>query len=133
MYLIDSSAWIEYFRKTGSPTNLLVRRLLTDGEPVGITEPVAMEILAGTTDQSELIKLERLVDGLPLLSVDAHTDYRHAARLYRVARNRGYTVRKMLDCLIAAVALRTEATLVHRDADFDTLQKVIPAFKVRTN
>ncbi len=29
-YLVDTSAWVEYLRATGSPANLEVRRLLRD-------------------------------------------------------------------------------------------------------
>jgi predicted nucleic acid-binding protein len=35
-------------------------------------------------------------------------------------------VRSLLDCLIAAIAIRHDATLVHRDRDFDTLAAVSP-------
>ena len=131
MYLLDTSAWIEFLRKTGSPTNLLVRRLLLDEAPIAITEPVIMELLAGAPSQAELLKLERLVNGLPLLQVDARVDYHDAARLYRVARTQGYTVRKMVDCLIATVALRKSATLVHRDTDFDVIQRVVGALRAQ--
>ena len=132
MYLIDTSAWVEYLRKTGSPTHLLVRQLLTEDAPVVTTEPVVMEILAGAAGQAELIQLERLTEGLPMVRVDAVRDYLNAAHTYRAARSRGYTIRKMLDCLIAAVAMRTGATVVHRDADFDNLRKVITTFQARS-
>lgn len=130
-FLIDTSAWGEFFRKTGSPTNSLVRSLIEDRERICITEPVAMEILAGATDAAELMKLEHLVDGLPMLKVQARTDYRDAAMLHRTVRGKGFTVRKRIDCLIATVALRKDATLIHRDADFDVIKKAVPNLKVR--
>lgn len=130
-FLIDTSAWVEFFRKTGSPANELVRRLIADRERICITEPIGMEILAGATDAAELMKLEHLVEGLPLLKVQARTDYRDAAMLYRTVRGKGFTVRKMIDCLIATVALRKDAILVHRDADFDVIKKAVPTLKVR--
>ncbi|MBO3747312.1 PIN domain nuclease [Streptosporangiaceae bacterium NEAU-GS5] len=132
MYLIDTSAWVEYFRRTESPTDLLVTRLMGEQAPVVLTEPVIMEVLAGARDQSELIKLERLTEGLPLVRVDAVRDFVNAAHTFRAARSRGVTVRKMLDCLIAAVAMRAGATVVHRDADFANLTKVIPTFEARS-
>jgi predicted nucleic acid-binding protein len=46
--LIDTSAWVEYFRATGSAAAVNVRTLLANGaKDVAICEPVAMEILAG--------------------------------------------------------------------------------------
>jgi len=48
-------------------------------------------------------------------------DYDAAAALYRTCRQRGHTVRKLLDCLIAAVAIRGDVPIIHRDTDFDIL------------
>ena len=48
-------------------------------------------------------------------------DYEAAATLYRTCRQRGYTVRKLFDCLIAAVAIRADVPIIHRDTDFDIL------------
>lgn len=122
-YLVDSSAWIEYLRATGSPANTEVRRLLRD-EPAAVatTEPVIMELLAGATDDRALDRLDTLTAGLPLLTVDATSDYRDAALVYRSVRRRGGTVRKLAGCLIGVVAARTGAVLVHRDRDLESAQ-----------
>ncbi|MEZ5130444.1 MAG: PIN domain-containing protein [Mycobacterium sp.] len=65
MILTDTSAWIEYFRATGSTAAGEVRRLLaTESERVVICEPIAMEIRAGALDEYCHAKRERLVDGL---------------------------------------------------------------------
>jgi predicted nucleic acid-binding protein len=122
MILVDTSAWIEYFRATGSPAAVEVRRLLSDHvDRVVMCEPVAMEILSGATDDSTHAKLEQLVNGLPLLSVDNAIDFRAAAGIYRAARRAGQTIRSLNDCLIGAVAIRNDARIVHRDADFDVI------------
>jgi predicted nucleic acid-binding protein len=91
-----------------------------------------MELLAGATNERNFAKLQRLTDGLRLLPVAAALDYRDAAVAYRAVRSNGDTVRKVLDCLIAAVAVRTGATLVHRDRDFDLLAKALPDLRVRS-
>lgn len=126
MFLVDTSAWVEYLRKTGSPAHLAVRQLLVDGQPVALTEPVVMELLAGPTRPQDLGPVEALVAGLPSIPVDTVVDYHEAARIYRTVRGNGQTVRKLLDCLIAAVALRTGATLVHDDRDFDAIARCYP-------
>ena len=51
------------------------------------------------------------------------TDYDRAAELYRRCRLRGETVRKLIDCLIAAVAIRTGIPVLHNDRDFDVLAR----------
>jgi predicted nucleic acid-binding protein len=131
--LIDSSAWIEYLRGTGSPAAIEVRRLLHEQlSDVVTTEPIVMELLAGARDDRALTQLETLTNGLRLLRVDATGDHHDAAHVYRAARAGGATVRTLVDCLIAVVAARTGAVLVHRDRDFDALARALPDLRVRS-
>lgn len=125
MILVDTSAWIEYIRATRSSAASEVRRLVSDDTAqIAMCEPIAMEILSGATDESTYPRLERLVNGLPSLSVDNTLDFRAAADIYRAARRRGETIRSINDCLIAAVAIRHRARIVHRDADFDVIARI---------
>lgn len=125
MILIDTSAWIEYFRGTGSPAAVEVRRLLSDyPDQVVMCEPVAMEILCGTLDDGKYAMLEQLVNGLPSLAIDDAVDFRAAAAIYRSARRAGRTVRSINDCVIAAVAMRHGARVIHRDADYDVIAAI---------
>lgn len=133
MQLIDTSAWIEYLRRTGSPAHLEVRRMIhEDQSAIVTTEPVIMELLAGASDDRALHKLEELAGGLHTLPVDAVLDYRDAAAIHRIVRRSGQAVRTLLDCLIASVAVRTGATLVHRDRDFDVIAACLPDLRVRS-
>ena len=123
--LIDSSAWIEYFRATGSSAAREVRRLLSEEQDrVVMCEPVAMEILAGAVDETRYAALERLVNGLPTLAIDAAVDFRSAAAIYRATRRAGQTIRSINDCLIAAVCIRHGVALVHQDADFEVIAAI---------
>jgi len=56
-----------------------------------------------------------------VLRLEGLDDFSLAASLYRTARAKGVTIRKTLDCLIAAPCVRTGAPLLHSDADFDRL------------
>jgi predicted nucleic acid-binding protein len=125
MILIDTSAWIEYFRATGSAAAVEVRRLLsTEADQVVMCEPAAMEILSGAVDDATHAKLEQLVNGLPSLKVDDAVDFRSAAAIYRAARRRGQTIRSINDCLIAALSIRHGTSIIHRDADFDVIAAI---------
>lgn len=125
MILVDTSAWVEYFRATGSAAAIEVRRLLSaESLVVVMCEPVAMEILSGATDDAAHRRLEQLVNGLPSLSVDGAVDFRVAAAIYRTARRTRRTIRSLNDCLIAAVAMRHGVALVHRDADFELIAEM---------
>lgn len=125
MILIDTSAWIEYFRGTGSAAAIEVRRVLsTEPDRIVMCEPVAMEILSGAVDDDKHAKLEQLVNGLPTLKVDDAVDFRSAAAIYRAARRAGQTIRSVNDCLIAAVSIRHGASIIHRDADFEAIAAI---------
>ena len=120
MVLIDTSAWIEFLRDTGSPACRHVDDLL-DRE-VAICDPIRMEVLAGAWDESHLLDLRRLLARAVVIPMRP-TDYEDAAALYRRCHRQGATVRKLIDCLIAAVAIRAGAPILHNDADFHTLAR----------
>ena len=82
-----------------------------------------MELLAGTRSAADRSKLRARLIGLPRLTVRGLADFESAAELYRTCRGRGGTVRKLIDCLIAAVAIREGATVLHNDRDFDVLAR----------
>lgn len=123
--LFDTSVWIEFLRGTESDACRYVEaRLVSDPASIATTEVVAMELLAGPTDEVALAKVTQLVDNLTLVRVLPALDFPTAAALHRAARHHGRTVRKLHDCLIAATAIRTGMTLVHRDADFEVIASI---------
>lgn len=127
MYLVDSSAWIEYLRRTGSRADMQVTELVERESPTaGVTEPVIMELLAGARDSADFRKLRRLTCAMPLCQIDPVCDYTEGAALYKLLRNEGLTIRSVTDCLIAAIAWRRDATVVHADADFDRIASRYP-------
>lgn len=120
MILIDSSAWVEFLRDTGSSVCSRVDALL--GGEIATCDPVRMEVLAGGRDDRHLRDLRGLLARAVVLpTTPAH--YEAAAALYRTCRRQGHTVRKLIDCLIAAHAIETEAELLHADTDFDVLAR----------
>ncbi len=126
MILVDSSAWIEFLRATGSPAHLRLRAELQGETELACTDVVVMEVLAGARDEADRDRLRRLLYGLEFLAVDGPADYETAAELYRRCRRGGETPRKLSDCLIAAVAIRNEAELLCEDADFDAIARHAP-------
>ncbi len=82
-----------------------------------------MEILAGATGRAHRDGLRRLLHRFPLLAVGNLYTYEHAAELYRRCRVAGETVRKMTDCLNAAVAIREGVALLHSDRGYETIAR----------
>jgi predicted nucleic acid-binding protein len=130
--LIDTSAWVEYLRRTGSETHLAVRRLVEGEAPLHTTDVVVMEILAGARDPEDEWRLRRLLARCEHLPLEGLDSYESAARLFRACRGAGTTVRALNDCLIAAVALRAEVTVLHNDGGFDILARHVGLSARRT-
>lgn len=120
MILIDTSAWVEFLRDTGSETCNRVRTLL--GGEVVICDAVRMEVLAGACDERHLQDLRRLLARTVVIPTRP-THYDDAAALFRLCRRRGETVRRLIDCLISAVAIRAGVPVLHHDSDFDALAR----------
>lgn len=119
MMLVDTSVWIEELRTTRFERFRELRHQRPDD--IAVTEPVLMEVLAGAA-RPELVQAR--LAAVPLRSVEPGVDYVVAASIFRHARSSGFTIRSLEDCLIAAVALRLDDTVVHRDADFEHIATV---------
>lgn len=126
MILVDSSAWIAYLRGLDAPVVERLDGLIADGADIAITEPVIMELLAGARRPQELARVEALANGLLLAPLHAVTDFRDAAELYRASAFNGNPIRSMIDCLIAAIAIRRDIPLLHGDRDFEFLAEISP-------
>jgi hypothetical protein len=116
--LIDTSAWVEFLRDTGSPVCRKVDEVL--GQEFVTCHPVRMELLAGARDEAHLRDLRGLLGRGSLVPTEA-ADFEEAAALYRRCRREGATVRKLVDCLIAAHAIRSDVPVLHADSDFAVL------------
>ena len=120
MILIDTSAWIEFLRDTSSSVCARVDALLAT--EVATCHPVRMELLAGARDEGHLHDLRGLLARATLLPTEP-VDYEEASAIYRRCRRGGRTVRKLIDCLIAAVAIRENVAVLHADADFEAIAR----------
>lgn len=123
MILPDSSAWIEEMRGTRSPVHLALRGLLEGQADVAMTEPVLMELLAGARSKREVSATRSRLLAFPMLRVQDLVTYERAAAVSRACRTGGEPVRNTLDCLIAAVAIREGASVLHADKDFDVIAR----------
>ena len=126
MILVDSSAWIEYQRATGSPADLRLTRAIEADESLATTGVVLLEVLCGARDERHALDLRRLLDRCRFLPLEEPSDHEAAAALYRACRREGTAIRRLPDCLIATVAIRTQTELLHQDTDFDAIARHAP-------
>jgi predicted nucleic acid-binding protein len=124
--LVDSSAWIEFERATGSPVDRRLTAAIEADEPLATTGLVVLDILAGAQDERHARDLRRLLARCRFLPLEEPSDHEAAAALCRACRRGGTTIRRLPDCLSAAVAVRTGAELLHQDADFDAIARHAP-------
>jgi predicted nucleic acid-binding protein len=124
--VVDTSVWIDLLNEVETPQAHRCVELIETGEPVALTDVVFTEILQGLRSEREARTVERHLRAFPIIQLEGLDDYALAAELYRSARRAGVTIRKTLDCLIAAPCVRTGAPLLHADADFDRLATCTP-------
>jgi predicted nucleic acid-binding protein len=118
--LVDTSAWIEFLRRTDTAAGRAVATAVRN-ETAATTDVVIMEVLAGTTDPDRVISWERALDRAKFLAQVPRDDAETAAALYRQCRAAGESPRQLTDCLVAAVALRNDVSVLHCDRDFEVL------------
>jgi predicted nucleic acid-binding protein len=119
--VVDTSVWIEVLRGGDGDAARRCVELIERGEPVALTDVIYAELLQGVRPDRQVRELDAHLRAFPILRLESLEDFALAAELYRTARSRGITIRKTVDCLIAAPCVRTGAPLLHADADFDRL------------
>lgn len=126
MVIADSSAWIEFLRRTESPQDLAIDELLRRGDDeLATTGQVVMELLYGARDAAQAGRLQGLLARARSLPCRDPDDFLSAAEIRAALRSApSVAVASAADCLIAAVALRTGARVLHRDSDFDGIAEV---------
>lgn len=120
MVLADSSAWIAYLRDSGDTADRFEAALRA--QALMTTDPVIMEVLAGARSPAEEQRLSAFM-AIARRTPCERVDYVEAARIHRACREHGERVRSMLDCLIAAVAIRADVPVLHRDRDFAAIAR----------
>lgn len=118
MVLIDTSAWIEYFRFGNKDVVREVDRCLEE-ERVVMGDLVFCEVLQGIKSARHRKEVKRLFDTLPGYEMVGFDIARKAADNFRMLRSRGITVRKTIDVIIGTFCVENKFTLVHNDRDFD--------------
>jgi predicted nucleic acid-binding protein len=123
MTLVDTSVWIEVFRRHRP---LRLESVVAFDEIVTCL-PVIQEILQGFRDEAAFRTVRESMLALPIVESPLTIDtVEQAAQMYRTARRAGRTIRSSVDCLVAACAIRHNLEVVHRDRDFGALACVTP-------
>ncbi len=126
MIVVDTSAWVEFLRRTESPVHLRLRELITARARLAVTEVVVAELLAGAGSRGALETLRARLLAFPVLPLGGLAGFEAAVDVYRACRSGGEPVRSLSDCLVAAAAIEAGARLLHADRDFDVIERHTP-------
>ena len=121
MVLVDTSVWIEVFRK---PARLRLEEV-SDIDEVVTALPIVQEVLQGFDDERVFSRASESMLALPIVeSPLGESIFLDAARLFRSGRRAGLTIHSSIDCLLAACAIRHHLTVAHIDRDYEQLAKI---------
>ena len=120
MILVDTSVWIDFFRGLDLSHVQQLEHMLQQGEDIALCGVILTEILQGIRDDSSFESTRNRLKSLVLLPM-TESVFIQAAVMYRTLRAHGITVRKPIDCMIAATALEHGAKLLHNDRDFEMI------------
>ncbi len=120
--LIDTSVWIDFFRKK-EPCYDLVSQLL-DEQTICTTGLIMAELIQGAKTHKEVDIIKDFVSTFEYLQDTPHI-WLNAAEAAHKLRRTGTTV-SLSDCLIAALALHYDAELLSLDSHFTSIQTIVP-------
>jgi predicted nucleic acid-binding protein len=120
--LIDTSIWIDFFRHQIQKSHVIKFKQTMDCEEIAICDVILMEILQGIRDEKQYQLTKDYLLCLPCFEMNREI-YLDAAQIYRELRRNGITIRKSIDCMIAATALQHKSYLLHNDRDFDMIAR----------
>ena len=119
MILVDTSAWVDFFRGSG-PFAAQVDDLLDTNE-AAICGPIVTELRRGLRSPAERRKVIPLLAGCHFLQQPSRL-WEEAGEIGYLLARRGVTV-KTMDLLIATHALSHGVAILAADADFAAMRK----------
>ena len=123
MVLVDTGVWIDFLGGRKTKEAEIVVSLLKKEETLAFTGIILQELMQGCSGEKDADAIEKHF--LPFIEIfPQRRTYKLAAKIYRDCRNRGFTIRSSVDCLIAACAIEQGCFVHHRDRDFFVIEKV---------
>lgn len=124
MIVVDTTVWIDFFGATRTAFDRHLTELVENDAPIALADIVYCEVLQGIRDEEAYQRTRASLLAHPILRARGLETFETAANLYRTARRRGLTIRRTVDCVIAATCLEANAEIYHNDRDFEALARV---------
>lgn len=123
MILVDTSVWIDFLQGKNRIYRHALHNLIEKEEDVCISGIILTEILQGIRDDEISSEIKRYLLEFPIYNPKGIDTYIFASNIFRQCKKKGKTVRKTVDCLIAAIAIENGLILLHNDRDFDSIKQ----------
>ena len=124
MVIIDTTVWIDYLRGIVTKETSWFERELTS-QRFGLTDLILCEVLQGVADEAIARQVLRQLSLFQIYDTGGEDLAVATARNFRTLRQRGRTVRKTIDGLIATFCLRQGFSLLHCDRDYNHFEVVL--------
>jgi len=131
--LVDTSVWIDFFAGRDTPQTRFFKDAVREGADVALIGVILAEILQGIPSDAEFRNLRKAFSSFRMLQPASGETYVQAAKLYRAGRKRGVTIRSLVDCLIAAIAMEHGAVILHKDRDYERISEYAPLKSIPGN
>ncbi len=130
MVIVDTTVWIDYLGGVANAeTDWLDRE--AGRQRLGLIDLILCEVLQGIRDDFAFGRVLRELRRFEVFETGGAELAIAAARNFRGLRQRGYTVRKTIDCWIATFCIRERHSLLHRDRDFDPFESEMGLMVIR--
>lgn len=126
MIVVDTTVWVDFFKGANTPEAHHLQELIIEDRSIALTDLIFCEILQGIRADREYERIRQILLEYPIFQMDQLALVEQAAMIYRTCRKRGLTIRKTVDCYIAAVCIDNDLELFHKDLDFDHIARVTP-------
>jgi predicted nucleic acid-binding protein len=122
MLVVDSTVWIDYFNGLANLQTDYLNNIL-DKTPILIGDLILAEVLQGFRQDPDFEKARRTLGRFLQVNMVNSSLALQSARNFRLLRQKGVTVRKTIDSLIATYCIENDHELLHNDYDFDGYEK----------
>lgn len=127
--LIDTSAWIDYFRRDSKINGKKIDELLSGGQ-VCLADIIIAELIQGAKSEKEISAIEEIEAALTVLKQSDET-WKKAGLLSYNLKRKGTTV-NLTDCYIAVIAATNQCELLTYDKHFKIIAEHFPDLTLAT-
>jgi tRNA(fMet)-specific endonuclease VapC len=121
--LVDTSVWIEFFRRKESSISLRLREYLKLNQTY-YTGPIAVELYQGAKTSKEVEVIRQLLQTIHYVEI-TRSHYHHAGQISHQAARTG-KIFSVVDLILAVVAYDEQLKLFSLDTHFKEISQFCP-------